>query len=234
MNMNQLASSVANAQNSLLCCYPNLAQCITQLSSELPISNMADDSKMMSMLSSMRGETVDFEPIMKNMQAMNSTVQSASVSLNQIKTILSHMRSLVIQGSDTVTTSKELALIQREMDELASNITQIADNTIFNHCAILKGAIAGLSLQTMANPLDVLSLMIDPMDASSLGVSDVTARTGLNIMTTDDATIALIRIDDAMSLVGKEQAKLESIQRRLQNIATSLLSLGKGKDIKSR
>ena len=83
---------------------------------------------------------------------------------------------MAVQSASDTNTITDRAEIQKEIDQLAIEITRIANNTEFNTQNLLNGGItaAGLGENTFhigANANQYLTININAMDAKSLGVS---------------------------------------------------------------
>nr|WP_277749471.1 flagellin [Oceanobacillus halophilus] len=117
---------------------------------------------------------------------MISLIQTAEGALNETHSILQRMRELAVQSSnDTNNDEEDRKALQDEMNQLSEEITRIADNTEFNTKNLLDGEFKG-TFHVGANAQQNLTISIDAMDASTLGVTGT--RTGLS----EDATAEVL------------------------------------------
>ena len=150
-----------------------------KLSSGLRINSAKDDAAGLSISEKMRGQIRGLEQASSNAQDGISLMQTAEGALNETHDILQRMRELAVQSGNDTNTTTDRGELQKEVDELAKEITRIANDTEFNTKKLLDGQGAtSLTFQIGANSGQTMSLSIDAMDAKSLGVA----------ATTDDAT----------------------------------------------
>ena len=80
------------------------------------------------------------------------------------------MRELAVQSANDTNVDVDRAAIQGEIDELAAEITRIAENTEFNTQNLLGGKFEG-KFHIGANAKQNVSLSINDMSASALQVA---------------------------------------------------------------
>ncbi|NLW63012.1 MAG: flagellin [Syntrophomonadaceae bacterium] len=149
---------------------------LEKLSSGLRINRAGDDAAGLAISEKMRGQIRGLNQAMRNAQDGISLIQTAEGALNETHAILQRMRELAVQSASDTNTITDRAEIQKEIDQLAIEITRIANNTEFNTQNLLNGGItaAGLGENTFhigANANQYLTININAMDAKSLGVS---------------------------------------------------------------
>ncbi|WP_339175267.1 flagellin [Solibacillus sp. FSL R5-0691] len=152
-----------------------------KLSSGLRINKAGDDAAGLAISEKMRGQIRGLDMAAKNAQDGISMIQTAEGALNETHDILQRMRELAVQSSNDTNTDKDREELQKEVDQLAEEITRIANNTEFNTKSLLNGAVDenGESTATFhigANAGQNLSLSIKAMDAKTLGVSGDTVK----------------------------------------------------------
>ena len=59
-------------------------------------------------------------------------IQTAEGALNETTSILQRMRELAVQGSNDTNTTDDRTAIQKEMNQLTSEISRIGNTTEFN------------------------------------------------------------------------------------------------------
>ncbi|WHY88392.1 flagellin Hag [Neobacillus novalis] len=233
--------SAQNTYRQLSTNNANQAKNMEKLSSGQRINRGADDAAGLSISEKMRAQVRGLDQASKNAQDGISLIQTADGALNETHSILQRMRELAVQaGNDTNNTEDRLA-IQTEADELAKQITDIANNTEFNGTKVLNGVgAASLSFQVGSNENQTLSLTIKAMDAATLGVSvagatpdtdnaaataaDAAITKGAIDMTSNSAAsgTAITAIDNAIKLVSTERANLGATQNRLEFTTNNL------------
>jgi flagellin len=147
-----------------------------KLSSGLRINKAGDDAAGLAISEKMRGQIRGLDMASKNAQDGISFIQTAEGALNETHSILQRMRELAVQSSNDTNTDADRVELQKEVDQLAEEITRIANNTEFNTKSLLNGAVddngeKAATFHIGANSGQNISLNIKAMDASSLGVA---------------------------------------------------------------
>ncbi len=169
----QLSANGTNTQKSL-----------EKLSSGLRINKAGDDAAGLAISEKMRGQIRGLEMASKNAQDGISFIQTAEGALNETHSILQRMRELAVQSSNDTNIGIDRAEIQKEIDQLAQEITRIANDTEFNQQTLLNGGIQNTRFHIGANEGQDISLAINAMDAYTLGV----ARDGISAEVDSGAT----------------------------------------------
>lgn len=149
---------------------------LEKLSSGMRINRAGDDAAGLAISEKMRGQIRGLNQASSNAQDGISLIQTAEGALNETHSILQRMRELAVQASTDTNTANDRAEIQKEIDQLATEITRISNDTEFNTQKLLNGGItsAGLGESTFqigANANQKLTINVGAMDAKTLGVS---------------------------------------------------------------
>jgi len=152
------------------------AKSMSKLSSGLRINSAADDAAGLSISEKMRAQIRGLNQASRNAQDAISMIQTAEGALGETHAILQRMRELAVQSATDTNTSIDRQEIQKEVDELAKEITRISNNTEFNTQKLINGAISEGGLGPVkfhvgANAAQDISVSISAMDAKTLGVS---------------------------------------------------------------
>ena len=162
----------------------NASKSMERLSSGMKINRAGDDAAGLAISEKMRGQIRGLKQAQRNAQDGISLIQTAEGALNEIHAILQRMRELAVQSATDTNTEVDRGEIQKEIDQLASEITRIANNTEFNTQTLLNGGIQAGNLGELgfhigANQGQFIELGIKAMDAHTLGVArDVTTTEG--------------------------------------------------------
>jgi len=124
----QLSANTANGSKSL-----------EKLSSGLRINRAGDDAAGLAVSEKMRGQIRGLDQASRNAQDGISMIQTAEGALNETHSILQRMRELAVQSANDTNTAADRTEIQKEVDQLASEVTRISDNTEFNTQKLLNG-----------------------------------------------------------------------------------------------
>jgi flagellin len=144
---------------------------LKKLSSGLRINQAGDDPAGMAISEKMRAQINGLNQANRNAQDGISLIQTAEGALNETTSILQRMRELAVQAGNDTATANDRATIQAEMNQLAQEITRIADTTKFNGEALMssEGVFTG-NLQIGADSGQTLNVQLTQMDALTIGV----------------------------------------------------------------
>ncbi len=131
--------------------YSNLSQTsnrleksIQKLSSGLRINSAADDAAGLAISEKMRRQIRGLNRAALNAQDGISMIQTAEGALNESQSVLQRMRELGIQASNDTLTSNDRLEIQKEVNQLRTEIDRISQNTEFNTKKLLDGSQSAL------------------------------------------------------------------------------------------
>lgn len=141
-----------------------------KLSSGLRINKAGDDAAGLAISEKMRGQIRGLDQASRNAQDGISLLQTAEGSLNETHSILQRMRELGVQSASDTATATDRVEIQKEVDQLAIEITRISNTSEFNTKNLLAGGFNS-TFHIGANADQNLSVTITGMDAKSLGVA---------------------------------------------------------------
>lgn len=170
--------SALNAWRGLTQTDSALSKSLEKLSSGLRINRAGDDAAGLAISEKMRAQIKGLNMATKNAQDGISLIQTAEGALNETHSILQRMRELAVQSASDTNTASDRAELQKEVDQLAQEITRIANNTEFNTQKLLNGGVSAsglgaVSFQIGANASQTISLEIAALDAFTLGVAGV-------------------------------------------------------------
>lgn len=149
----------------------NTAKSLEKLSSGYRINRAGDDAAGLAISEKMRAQIRGLNMASKNAQDGISLIQTAEGALTETHAILQRMRELATQSANDTNIEVDRGEIQKEVDQLASEITRIANNTEFNTQKLLNGGIAGMKFHIGANSGQNISFGINAMDAYTLGIA---------------------------------------------------------------
>ncbi|WP_420489807.1 flagellin [Neobacillus drentensis] len=157
-----------------------------KLSSGQRINKAGDDAAGLAISEKMRGQIRGLDQASRNSQDAISLIQTGEGALNETHDILQRMRELATQSANDTNTDSDRGNIQKEVDQLAKEITRISNTTEFNKQNLLAGGLND-TFQIGANAGQNIQLGIGAMDAQSLGVAGsltTTTFTGTNSLVT--------------------------------------------------
>ena len=142
---------------------------VQKLSSGLRINSAADDAAGLTISEKMRSQIRGLEQASRNAQDGISLIQTAEGALGETHEILQKMRELAVQSSNDTNVAVDRVGIQSEADQLAEEISRIANSTEFNTKKVLDGSFNG-SLHIGANKDQSVTFAIGNMQADALSV----------------------------------------------------------------
>lgn len=143
---------------------------LEKLSSGLRINRAGDDAAGLAISEKMRGQIRGLNQAIRNAQDGISLIQTAEGALNETHAILQRMRELAVQAANDTNTTEDRIELQKEVDQLAQELTRIANDTEFNTQKLLDGTFAG-RFHIGANEGQNIELSIGKMTADSLNVA---------------------------------------------------------------
>lgn len=196
------------------------AKSMEKLSSGMRINNAADDAAGLAISEKMRGQIRGLNQASRNAQDGVSMIQTGEGALNETHSILQRVRELAVQSSSDTNTADDRAEIQKEVDDLVSEVDRISGDTEFNTQKLLngEGGTSGtFTFQIGANKDQTIDVTFASMKASDLGIDGLDLGTDASTSST-----AIETIDDAIKKVSDERAQLGAKQNRLEHTINNL------------
>lgn len=110
-----------------------------KLSSGLRINRAGDDAAGLAISEKMRAQISGLNMASKNSQDGISLIQTAEGALNETQVILQRMRELATQAANDTNVTADRDEIQKEINQLSSEINRIGNTTEFNTMTLLNG-----------------------------------------------------------------------------------------------
>ena len=140
INHNMMAFNVARNLNTH---YANLATSTERLSTGMRINSAADDAAGLAIRELQRADIAALMQGARNANDAISLIQVADGALSIIDEKLIRMRELAEQAATGTYSSTQRMLIDSEYQQMASEITRIANATDFNGTKLLDGSLSG-------------------------------------------------------------------------------------------
>ena len=148
INHNGMATNVANTLTSH---YGKLSTSTERLSSGMRINSAADDAAGLAISELMRADIAALNQGVRNANDAISLIQTADGALGVIDEKLIRMKELAEQASTGTYDSTQRLMIDSEYQQMASEITRIANATDFNGVKLLDGSLSGVHDGSKAN-----------------------------------------------------------------------------------
>ncbi|HJA79682.1 flagellin [uncultured Desulfovibrio sp.] len=239
INHNMMARNVSRTLNAH---YGNLSTSTERLSSGMRINSAADDAAGLAISELQRADIATLQQGARNANDAISLIQVADGSLGIIDEKLIRMKELAEQAATGTYDSTQRLMIESEYQQMASEITRIANATDFNGIKLLDGTLSALqgekihdgSGMTAIGALkvhfgtandsaeDYYYVVIGDATASALGVGSQAEGDGKTVSTQEAAQKALNAINQAIISKDKIRAHLGAMQNRLENTISNL------------
>ncbi len=123
---------------------------LEKLSSGYKINRAGDDAAGLAISEKMRAQITGLETAQKNAKDGISLVQTAEGALTEVHDMLNRMVELATQSANgTYDNDVDRAQMQKELDQLRSEIDRIADSSNFNGIKLLNGDMDGAGAVTV-------------------------------------------------------------------------------------
>ena len=197
-----------------------LGKAMERLSSGLRINRAADDAAGLAVSEVMRSQIRGMSVASRNAQDGVSMVQVADGALGNVGDMLQRVRDLAVQASNGTLTNAQRTNLDKEVQQVLTEIGKTGTDTEFNGIKILAGSVAtaasAVTLQVGANGNQTIGFTIATVSTSDLGIS------GIAVSTAASASAAIASLDAAISTVTTNRATLGAIQNRLENTINRL------------
>jgi len=194
---------------------------LEKVASGTRINRAADDAAGLAISENMRASIRSIRQDVRNANDGISMIQTAEGGMNEIGNILVRFRELSIQAASDTVTDTERGFIDKEVQQLHSEIDRIANTTEFNGHKLLNGEGGTLDVQVGLNnspELDRFSYAAGKTNATTdkLGVG------GISVASKEDAQSNLGKIDEAIKMLSGNRAELGALQNRFQSTVNNL------------
>lgn len=143
--------SSLNAQRQLGASANKLGTAMERLSSGLRINSAKDDAAGLAISSRMTTQITGLNVAQRNANDGISLAQTAEGALSTIGNNLQRIRELAVQSRNATNSDDDRAALQKEVEQLKSEIDRVAETTSFNGTKLLDGSFTNKSFQVGAN-----------------------------------------------------------------------------------
>ena len=189
---------------------------LEKLSSGNRINRAGDDAAGLAISERIRANTRSLAQAGRNANDGISLIQVAEGGTNEISNILVRMRELSIQSASDTIGNLERGFVNKEVQQLKSEIDRIAHTTEFNGTKLLNGTADKVDIQVGLNN--------NPMEdrlVFEAGHQNVTTESlGINTVSTsskEESQQNLKMLDEALTRVNENRSTLGALQNRLQS-----------------
>lgn len=203
------------------------AQSLSKLASGTRIAQASDDAAGLAISTRISSDVTTLTQAATNASHGISILQTADGGASNISDILQRMKALASQAASGTVSDGERPYIQAEFAQLIEEIDGIAEGTRYNGKSLLATSTqdfsAGIDIMVGSDAADVITLKLDFLDSTTLGVN------ALDVSTAAGALAAIGTLDTAIDTVSNARANIGALESRFAfrgaSIATSIENL---------
>ena len=192
------------------------AKSTEKLSSGYRINRAGDDAAGLTISEKMRSQVRGLNKASTNAQDGVSLIQVAEGALAETHSILQRMNELATQAANDTNTTIDRNAVQKEINQLVSEIDRIQSTTQFNTMNLLDGTFKDKNLQVGSLSGQAIGISISNMNSSSLKV------TNMSVSSFKSAGSAMDKIQSAINSVSEQRSYLGALQNRLEHTIANL------------
>lgn len=194
-NVNSLS-----AQRGLRAAQDRVNGAMQKLSTGYRINKAGDDAAGLAISEKLKSQINGLNQAMRNAMDGISMVQTAEGGLGEVADMLQRMRVLAVQSANDVNTAGERTAIQKEVSQLKSEITRLADASTFNGTNLLDGSFTSKQIQVGANQNQTISMSISSARSADIGNNTFSATGDISTATAAATSAAAANNVDAQNL----------------------------------
>ncbi|MCS3832200.1 flagellin [Aeromonas veronii] len=240
MYINTNTSSL-NAQRNLMNTSKSLDTSYTRLASGLRINSAKDDAAGLQISNRLTSQINGLDQGNRNANDGISLAQTAEGAMDEVTGMLQRMRTLAQQSANGSNSAKDRAALQKEVDQLGSEINRISKDTTFAGTKLLDGSFGG-SFQVGADANQTIGFSLSQAEGFSIsGIAAAAATTiavgtgtaaatvgistifgggsagAIDITSQSEAQKVLAAADAMLGVVDSKRAELGAVQNRLDS-----------------
>lgn len=210
-----------NAQRNLSGSQMNIQGSLEKLSSGSRINKAADDAAGLAISENLKAQIRSTRQANRNANDGISMVQTAEGGLNEIGNIIVRMRELGIQASSDTVSNVERGFVDKEIQQLKSELQRISSVTTWGKTKLLDGTTPTFDFQVgIFNNESEDRISFDA--STNVATLDALGLSGLDYTQKEGAQSALQALDVAQENVNGMRSNLGALQNRLLSTVNNL------------
>lgn len=210
-----------NAQRNLGTSQMNMADSMSKLASGSRINKAADDAAGLAISENLKSQVRSTRMASRNAQDGVSMVQTAEGGLNELSSIITRLRELGIQAASDTVGDTERGFLDKEVQQLKSEMQRIAQVTKWGDVGLLDGSTPTFDFQIGINNNDFAD-RISYNGSENTATIDSLGLASVDYTSKEGAQGALEQLDTAQTSVNGMRANLGALQNRLTSTITNL------------
>ena len=210
-----------NAQRNLSGSQRMIGKSMAQLASGSRINIAADDAAGLAISEGLKASIRSSAQAQRNANDGISMVQTAEGGLNEIGNIVVRLRELGIQASSDTVGEVERGFLNKEVEQLKSEVQRISSVTTWGKTKLLDGSTPQFDFQVgIYNNAEEDRISFDA--SQNVATLDALGMDSLDYTTKEGAQIGLEALDSAQELVNGYRSNLGALQNRLTSTVDNL------------
>tara|TARA_Y100000589_G_scaffold190350_1_gene180275 strand:+ start:604 stop:1521 length:918 start_codon:yes stop_codon:yes gene_type:complete len=217
-----------------------LSKAMEQLSTGKKINSAADDAAGLAISTRMTSQIIGLEQSIQNANDAISMVNTAEGALDEVTNLLQRMRELALQAANGTTDTADRSYLNKEYQNLYTEIDRIADNTEWNGRNILNNQANGngsslVEFQVGMNAGQTISVDFGNFtnvsgsgtfaDFVSAGATAGTISANSTTVAQTNASAALSSIDTALTAISNQRATFGAVSNQLIHAVDNLTNV---------
>jgi flagellin len=213
--------SAINAQRNLIGSQRAINDSMAKLSSGSRINKAADDAAGLAISEGLKAQIRSAAQAQRNANDGISMVQTAEGGLNEISNIVVRLRELGIQASSDTVGETERGMLDKEVQQLKSEIQRIASVTTWGTTKLLDGSSPSFDFQVgLFNNAEEDRISFKA--GENVATIDALGLAGIDFSSKEGAQEALAQLDQAQTSINGTRANLGALQNRLTSTVDNL------------
>ena len=210
-----------NAQRNLTNSQYKIQDSFAKMSSGSRINKAGDDAAGLAISENLKANVRSTRQANRNANDGISMVQVAEGALNEVGNIVIRLRELGIQAASDTVGDTERSYIDKEVQQLKSEMQRIADVTQWGKTKLLDGQTPIFDFQVGVNN-NVEQDRISFNAAENVATLDALGITDIDYNTKEGAQTSLAKLDNSQEMVNRMRANLGALQNRLTSTVNNL------------
>jgi flagellin len=214
--------SATYSQNAMKTNARSMSTAMEQLSTGTRVNSAKDDAAGLSISQNMTSQIRGLNMAVRNVNDGINMMQTAEGAMIEQSNMLQRMRELAIQSMNGTYSNTQRGYLDKEFQQLSSQIDRIATDTLWNDQQLLmgtEGASGTFSYQAGQSADQTIEVTIGAMTVSNFGISSAA------IGTLTDATNTLDTITEALETINSQRATIGAAINRMEYTADNLANI---------
>ncbi|MBV2170006.1 MAG: flagellin FliC [Bdellovibrio sp.] len=213
--------SAINAQRNLVGSQRAINDSMAKLASGSRINKAADDAAGLAISEGLKAQIRSAAQAQRNANDGISMVQTAEGGLNEIGNIVVRLRELGIQAASDTVGENERGMLNKEVQQLKSEIQRISAVTTWGTTKLLDGSSPKFDFQVgLFNNSEEDRISFNASE--NVATLDALGLSGVDFSTKEGAQEALGMLDNAQTSISGTRANLGALQNRLTSTVDNL------------